>query len=341
MAPMDNLALGFSLLVCTYNPDEQAFRRTLKSIESLVFPVDTPVECIIVDNNSSTPIIQLDYVQEFIRDCSWSKVIKETQQGLTFARIAAFQATRNSVIVFVDDDNEISSLYLKELAALFAKYPSVAAWGPGKVNVELMDDVSGWFSNNCKRFFQENHIRHDEYGCVPETWTSFYPYGTGLTIKREVMERYYSKVKSGSFSSTGRQGKSLSSGEDNQIVWEAIKMGCAAGVSPSLVITHLIPAHRANLDYVKRLSFGTAFSFLPCLVDSFPEAKPWVLAATPNSLSIVRAVIRKTIQHIIKLEFRMLTIDLANYLGGVSSHYQVAQKSNSIVNFMVEQLKLK
>ena len=32
---MDNLALGFSLLVCTYNPDEQAFRRTLESIKSL------------------------------------------------------------------------------------------------------------------------------------------------------------------------------------------------------------------------------------------------------------------------------------------------------------------
>jgi len=177
--------------------------------------------------------------------------------------------------------------------------------------------------------------------CVPATWTSFYPYGTGLTIRRQVMERYYSEVKSGSFSSTGRQGKSLSSGEDNQIVWEAIKMGCAAGISPSLVITHLIPARKSNLDYVKRLNFGTASSFLPCLADSFPEVKPWILAATPSSLSIVRSVIKKTIQYSIKIELRMLIIDLANYLGGVSSHYQVAQKSNSIVNLMVQQLKLR
>ena len=147
--------------------------------------------------------------------------------------------------------------------------------------------------------------------------------------------------KSGSFLSTGRQGKSLFSGEDNQIVWEAIKMGCAAGVSPSLVITHLIPAHRANLDYVKRLSFGTASSFLPCLVDSFPETKPWVLDNTPSSLSIVRSIIRKAIHYSIKLEFRMLTTDLANYLGGVSSHFRVAQKSSPIVNFMIQQLKLK
>jgi len=338
---MDNLALGFSLLVCTYNPDEQAFRRTLKSIESLVIPVDTPVECIIVDNNSPVPVIQLDYVQEFVRDCPWAEVIQETQQGLIFARIAAFQAAKNSIIVFIDDDNEISSLYVKKLIDLFAKYPSVAAWGPGNVNVEFMGDLSDWFSDNCKRFFQEKHIKHDEYGCVPATWTSFYPYGTGLTIRRQVMERYYSEVKSGSFSSTGRQGKSLSSGEDNQIVWEAIKMGCAAGISPLLVITHLIPARKSNLDYVKRLSFGTASSFLPCLADSFPEVKPWILAATPSSLSIVRSVIKKTIQYSIKIQLRLLIIDLANYLGGVSSHYQVAQKSNPIVNFMVQQLKLR
>lgn len=165
---MDNLALDFSLLVCTYNPSEQVFRRTLKSIESLVIPVDTQIECIIVDNNSSTPVIQLDYVQEFIQYCPWAKVIKETQQGLIFARIAAFQAAKNSIIVFVDD-NEVSSLYLKELVDLFVKYPSVAAWGPGNVRVELMEGVSDWFSSNCKRFFQEKHIKYTEYGCVPGT----------------------------------------------------------------------------------------------------------------------------------------------------------------------------
>ena len=52
-------------------------------------------------------------------------------------------------------------------------------------------------------------------------------------------------------------------------------------------------------------------------------------------------VIKKTIQYSIKIQLRLLIIDLANYLGGVSSHYQVAQKSNPIVNFMVQQLKLK
>ena len=338
---MDNLALGFSLLVCTYNPDEQVFSRTLKSIQSLVIPGDIPVEYIIVDNNSSPPITQLDYVQEFIRDCPWAKVIQETRQGVAFARVTGFQVTKNSVIMMVDDDNEISSLYLKSLVDLFTKYPSVAAWGPGNINVEFIGDASDWFSNNCKRFFQEKHIRHNEYGCVPETWASFYPYGTGLTTRREVMERYCSEMKSGNFTAPSRQGKSLSSGEDNQIVWEAIKMGYAAGISPSLTVNHLIATRKSNLDYVKRLSFGTASSFLSCLVDSFPEVKPWVLANTPSSLSIARSVIKKTIQYSIKLEFRMLIIDLANYLGGVSSHYLVAQKSNPIVNFMVQQLKLR
>jgi glycosyltransferase involved in cell wall biosynthesis len=338
---MDNSTLGFSLLVCTYNPDEKIFGRTLKSIESLIIPEDISVECIIVDNNSPTSVEQLVYVREFLEHCPWAKVIQVTQQGLTFARIAGFRAAKNPYIVFIDDDNEVSSSYLEALVHLFGKYPSVAAWGPGNVNVEFMGDVSDWFKENFKNVFQERHVKHNEYGCIQETWTSFYPFGTGLAVRKQVLERYCSEVKSGSLSSTDRQGKSLSSGGDIQIVWEAIKMGDAAGVAPSLAVTHLIPAHRSNLDYVKRLNFGAASSYLPCLTSSFPDLKSCIVNTTPSSLSIVRSVIRRMIKYSIKFKLRLLIIDLASYLGGLSGHYQVAQKNNPIVNFMVQQLKLR
>jgi hypothetical protein len=332
---------GISILICTYNPEQQIFRRTLKSVESLIISADVPVECIIIDNNSPTPLKQLDYVGEFLDRCPWARVIQETQQGLTFARMAGFRAANNSLILFIDDDNEVSSLYLETLVDLFAKYPSVGAWGPGNINVEFMGNVSEWFSKNFKLLFQERHSKHTEYGCIPETWAYFYPFGTGLAVRRRILAQYCSEIQNGNLSAPGRKGKALSSGDDNQIVWEGIKMGYAAGIAAGLSVNHLIPANRSNLDYVKRLRFGTADSYIPSMVSSFPELKPSIVADLPSSLAVAIKVIGKTIKHFATFKFRGLSINLAGYLGDVSGKYKVAEKNNRVVNFLIQKLKLR
>jgi glycosyltransferase involved in cell wall biosynthesis len=333
--------VGISILICTYNPEAQIFHRTLKSIESLIIPAGVSVECIITDNNSPTPVSQLAYVREFIDRCPWARIIQETQQGLTFARMAGFYAAKNSLILFIDDDNEVSSSYLDALVNLFAEYSTVGAWGPGNVNVEFMGEVSEWFRNSFKHLYQDRHTKYNQYGLVGETWASFYPFGTGLVLRREIVARYCDEVKNGNLCSSDRKGKSLSSGGDIQIVWEGIKMGYAAGVAPSLVVNHLIPANRSTLDYVKRLSFGTADSYFPCIVSSFPEMKSSALAGMPNSFAISRSVMRRIIVHSIRLKFTDLIINLANYLGAVSGQYQVAEQNNQVVNYLIQIFKLR
>jgi hypothetical protein len=332
---------SISILICSYNPFEKIFRRTLKSVECLIIPTDVPVECIIIDNNSTIPIGQLDYVREFLDRCPWAKVIQEMQQGLTFARIAGFHAANNSFILFVDDDNELSSTYLKAIVELFKEYSVVGAWGPGNVNVEFMGEVSDWFRERFKDLYQERHAKYHEYGLVRETWNSCYPFGTGLVLRREIMDKYCDEVKNGTLCSSDRKGKSLSSGGDNQIVWEGIKMGYAAGVAPTLVVNHLIPPNRSTLDYVKRLSFGTANSYFPSIVSSFPEMKSSVITDLPSNLAIVKTILRTTIARTIKFKFVALSIDLANYLGAVSGRYQIAEKDNRIMDFIIQKLKLR
>jgi glycosyltransferase involved in cell wall biosynthesis len=333
--------LSIAIITCTYNPDEKVFSRALHSIATQNISSASEVECIIVDNNSSPPLAELPYVQEFLSKCSWAKIIRESRQGLTFARMAGFQATRNSLIVFVDDDNEILPSYLDMALNLFAKYPSVGAWGPGNVTVEFIGQVSDWFNTTFRHTFQERHIKNIEYGCVPETWTSFYPIGTGLAIRRDILEKYCNGVECGALNSSDRKGKALSSGGDIQIVWEAVKMGYSAGISPSLNVKHLIPSNRSNVDYVKRLSFGAASSYLPCLTSSFPEVVPETIASTPTGASVIKTIMSKIVKHSIRCRWSLLTIDLSGYLGAVSGHYQVAQKNSPIADFMIKQLKLR
>lgn len=341
MTQVTPFQVGISILICTYNPDEQIFKRTLNSVASLNLPADLQIECIIIDNNSPIPIVELAYVQEFLDRCHWARVIAEKQQGLTYARIAGIEASSNSIGVFIDDDNEVVPTYIETVIDLFTKYNSVGAWGPGHVNVEFMSAVSDWFRDNFQTVFQKRHVRFNEYGYVPETWMSFYPFGTGLCVRRDILEKYRSEVKNGNLSSSGRKGEALSSGEDIQLVWEGIKMGLAAGVSPALSLNHLIPANRSTLVYVKRLNFGTAASCLPCQYSSFPDLKSVDISAPATTIDIILVLIKTTIKYFIKFKLNLLVTDLAIYLGSVYGRYQVCQKHNPVLDFIIDKLKLR
>jgi glycosyltransferase involved in cell wall biosynthesis len=334
--------LGFGILICTYNPEEQIFRRTLKSVESLILPEGIPVECVIVDNNSPSPIEQLPYVRAFLEKCPWARVIREPQQGVGFARITGMAQMPSSAIIFVDTDNEVAPDYLQVTADFLKRYPHIAAVGPGKVKVEFLDAVSDWFANNFRAsIFQEKNLETIEYACIPATWLDCYPIGTGLVLRKEVFESYHKAFQQGHLTATGRLGKSLASGEDIQMIWQAIKMGQAAGVCPDLKVTHLIPASRSNLNYVKRIVFGAASAYLPALVESFPEERQTIISTTPSSLGIIYRVSQIILKQVRKFNLRMIRIDLANYLGITYGHLQVIQQRNAILDFMIQRLKLR
>jgi glycosyltransferase involved in cell wall biosynthesis len=104
--------------ICTHNPDEAVFRRALAAVQSQSLSPDTPIECLIVDNNSDPPISELPYVKSFLERCAWARVIVERRQGLTYARIAAIENTTSLNLCFVDDDNEPTPEYLSVAARI-------------------------------------------------------------------------------------------------------------------------------------------------------------------------------------------------------------------------------
>ncbi|BAS59558.1 glycosyl transferase, group 2 family protein [Leptolyngbya boryana NIES-2135] len=314
---MTSPIVEIAIIVCTYNPDAAVFSRTLNAIAALKMPDDIKIECVLVDNNSSIAIAELTYVQAFLAQCSWATVIREPQQGLTFARLCGVRSTTAEILVFIDDDNEPASDYLIGVQYCFQAYPSVAVWGPGRVKVDFLAPVSPWFDRNFRGKFQEKNVQHTEYGCVFERWAEFYPPGTGMSVKRDVMEQYERAISEGVLASTDRQGRSLSSGGDVQIVWEAVKMGLAAGVSPQLQMTHLIPGQRATLDYVTRLTFGTASSYMPAVSASFGWTLEKVAQHKPSHRLIVKNILKLIVQRLVKFNHKRLRVDLAKYVGQV------------------------
>jgi glycosyltransferase involved in cell wall biosynthesis len=318
MEPLSNFYQpipNFAIVICTFNPDERLLRRVLEAVANLEIATGLTLECVIVDNNSDFPVAQLPVVKNFLECCAWAKVIVELQQGLSFARITGVQATQAPTIVFFDDDNEPRSDYLLAAQGLLQHYQGVAAWGPGQVHVDFVDPVLPKFKTHFQKMFQARQESEIQFGCLPAAWAPYYPFGTGLVLRRAVFEHYMQAAQCGQLTAIDRKGTELTSGGDIQIVWEAIKMGFSAGVAPQMALTHMIPGSRANLSYIRRLSFGTASSYIPALTQSFPTIKAKYLHPPSSTIKLIAGMLLKIARSLPMFHHEKIVLEWIGYLG--------------------------
>jgi glycosyltransferase involved in cell wall biosynthesis len=249
---------SISIIICTYNPEEEVFTRCLKAVKNLQIPEDTKVECVVVDNNSKQPVASAPYVQSLLNGTDWIEVISETKPGLSYARLAGCRHSSGDWIVFFDDDNEPDSDYLTSISSLENENPQVGVWGPARVRVVYLSEVDEWFHKN-KHYFQER-----DYGKLliddSVEMKYFYPQGTGMIILSRVLTIWADKFERGEYSVLGRTAGNLESAEDLQILFVAIGNKYAVGSSPTLKLNHLTSAQKSNFLYIKRLAFGAGVS---------------------------------------------------------------------------------
>lgn len=267
-----NKRLLYSVAICTYNPLPQIFEKTINAVRRIIsLSKELISEIIIIDNNSMPPVSELPFIKDLLDTNSNILLFEECKQGLAYARVKAISESKGNVIVFFDDDNEPDADYIINLNTCLLRYPGVGAWGPGDITVKFIGDVSHVFQDRYKEFYQEKHFDTVLFGCQIEAWLPCYPFGTGLALRKCVANEYVKKFESRQLSTIGRCAGNMSSAEDLQMVWEAIKLGYSAGVSPSLKLNHLIGEHKANEEYLKKLVFGCAYSYLSAFNESFSK----------------------------------------------------------------------
>lgn len=307
-----NEPVDFSIVICAYNPDLRVLRACLQS----VYELDRhglQTEVILVDNNSSRPVSQVDFVNEYLDQIPNMCLLLEARQGVKYARIAAIRQARGTHIVYIDYDNKPERGYLQELKKLHAAYPSVAAWGPGDVTVIFPDGVEPALENYARRAFQERHERVDLFGAEKE-WQPYYPFGTGLCTRASLLHEYVKLEQDGKLTLAGRKGEQLSSGEDTQMVLLCISKGFSAGVSPRLRLQHLITGNRANYPYLLRLAYGTSLCYETCLLQVFPERMPQLERRKLKPLAFSRRALRKYMKVVFSKDKSDL-LHLAHYVG--------------------------
>jgi glycosyltransferase involved in cell wall biosynthesis len=333
----DNL-IDFSIIVCTYNPDERLLFRCLRAIHGLNKD-DIGIEVILTDNNSMMPVRDLDCVTAYAEILPAFRIIEVERQGVQFARMAAIEAAKGTWCIYFDYDNEPDPGYLQQLRLLHTKYPGVAGWGPGVVTVDFVDGIKTGIEAYARLAFQQKSIKGDCFASEA-AWHPCYPFGTGLCTLTIVLQRYVTLAREGLFTLSGRKANQLSGGEDTQMVLLCIKLGYAAGSSGKLSLTHIIPAERANAAYLLRLAYGTSVCYSTCLLQVFPEQEAAIASATLTPGQFVRRTIKKIVGAAFSRGPQKMFIT-AEFIGSNAGRYlALNRKLPPIVNRIIKYFRL-
>lgn len=312
----------WSVVICSYNPDLEIFERCLQKIEILRSKTPFESEVVIVDNNSDPALRNFRFVQEFVAAGRERKLVVEPRIGLTSARLAGYRAASGDFLVYIDDDNLPESDFLIAARRTLEENPFVGTCGPGIIRVEFAPGTPQWL-NHYAAVFQEKKRPSAQFS-GDLGWPDFFPPGSGLVVRRRIMEEYARLITSGELSTTDRLGNNLSSGGDAQIVWTGIKLGYSAGTTPDLKLVHLVAKRKASLLYVYRLVFGVMASGQTALAECFPEQRRRFAFQLPTSAQLYRDVLREVLRHVVRLRLRSGPVTVLSHLGELYGKYIAA-----------------
>ncbi len=260
--------IKISVFIPTFNPDIDRLNQTLIGLKKQNFPL-IEWELILVDNNSQTSFIGLI-------DISWhnnSRIVKEPKPGLTYARIKGFQESQADLIIMVDDDNILSPDYLLNTYFCFKNNKNLGAVG-GKSIPQFDFEPPTWLNQFHSSLALRNLGEEIRIGKWENIYPEFAPIGAGMALRKSALVNYIKKIEVEKDNIIDRQGTSLSSGGDNDMVIEILKAGWEIAYSPALSLTHIIPLARTDKYYLSKLNRDSTKSWILLLEKH--NINPWI-----------------------------------------------------------------
>ena len=237
--------IQISVIISTFNPREKSFRRTLAALQKQTLPAQN-WELFVVDNASDQPLAEkykLDWHPA-------AKLLREDKVGKLNAWKLAIPQSRGTLLVFVDDDNELAADYLEQASRISETHPFIGAWGGG-ITPECEIPPPAWIGDLIGRL-TAYEVKTDAWSNQREDF-SYMPVGAGMCVRRDValahLKRLNENPNAGSFD---RIGKHLGGYGDFDLVLTALDLGYGAGKFAKLQMTHLIPASRLTVEHFAR-----------------------------------------------------------------------------------------
>ena len=243
---------GVSVVICTHN-GARRLPKTLSHLAAQQTLQGIEWEVIVVDNASTDET-------SIVAESSWLRnppaplrVAHEPRLGLSNARHKGIEESKYEIVSFVDDDNWICPEWVQTISEIMRDAPDVGACG-GKVEAVCEEDPPSWFGE----YARDYAVGPQAEGTGDVTFTRGYLWGAGLSIRKSAW-RHLRQIGFKSLL-VGRQGQSLTSGEDSELCFALRLAGWRLWYDERLKLQHYIPSNRLKWNYLRRLhrGFGAA-----------------------------------------------------------------------------------
>jgi len=228
----------FSLVICTYNRLEvlkSCLESVIASGKELRFPLS--FEIVVVDNNSSDGTFT--FAQTIAQNSEVPfQVLKEPQQGLSFARNAGWKSARGLYIGFTDDDARLPKNYFSELAKILEERKNLLFFG-GPIELSFDAPPPAWFPKEYGRL--ANQATGAKILDIPNVTLS----GPNFIVKKTVLEDL-----KGFRTELGMRGDKLGYGEEVDLQIRAKMKAIPIWFFPEISVVHIMSARKISLRWL-------------------------------------------------------------------------------------------
>ncbi|TYP91727.1 Glycosyltransferase involved in cell wall bisynthesis [Fodinibius salinus] len=233
-----------SIIICTYDRADY-LRDTLQSLLKNKADPDR-YELLIIDNNSSdnTPAVAHQFIDSFPDHNI--RYIKESQQGLSFARNRGIREAKNPILLFLDDDILTGSQFIRHWLIFFDQHADAKCAG-GRIEVQFDDPRPSWMSH-----FLLPLLGYHNLGSTVKTYGQRkYPFGGNMAFRQSIFDEY------GFFNTDlGRKGEELKASEEKEFFRRLKNDNIEIYYLPDAKLDHRVDNERLTPDYIKRQAVG-------------------------------------------------------------------------------------
>lgn len=235
--------MDVSVVLSTYNRGAQLSNALEKLMHQETNGIE--YEIIIVDNNCTDHTREL--VQSYVARDGRFRYIFEGRQGLSYGRNAGIEAAQSDLIVFCDDDVEVSADWVQKNYEAGQKFPDADYIG-GKVMPIWSGPVPNWVRNTMAPFAL-SMLGDEAFVASPQKPHCLV--GASLAVRRRAL------AKAGLFSvETQRVKNSIGSTEDYDWQLKVWAYGGHGVYDPAIACATEIPMNRLKKSYHRRWHLG-------------------------------------------------------------------------------------
>ena len=228
-----------SIIICTYNRD----KFIPGALNSLVNQTIAPsrYEIIIINNNSTdnTDAISKNFISA--NPGLNIKYFIETQKGLSAARNRGINESASELIIFIDDDADVTPNYLEIALSFFKNNPDISAFGGKIIPIYEEGREPQWLSKPLWGL-----VTRADWGSKVSIYPKGKrPYGCSMAFRKKVFKEI------GSFNSD-----LLFRSEDKYIFTRLAEYNKIFLYNPEFIVYHHIDSSRLTFESFKKMSLG-------------------------------------------------------------------------------------